>query len=250
MNDSLKNVNGALALVLALVLTCTQIADATELPHAFAAARAATPMAPPPAQIASAHTVFLTNSGADANFPLDATESYNDIYSALQAWGHYRLVAAPDEADLVFQLHGIAPITNVTGGRGGVYSVTSPAFELTIVDPKSNLTLWTITSPVNVVGKKEVRASWVSIAEANLVSRIKVLAGVPLSTTETADLTTVPKDHRTRNTLILVGVGVGVAVAAGLIVHHEFENSVANQKASQDAFCNANHIPLSECAGG
>jgi hypothetical protein len=29
-----------------------------------------------------------------------------------------------------------------------------------------------------------------------------------------------------------------------------YENGLANGKAQQDAFCNANHIPLSECAGG
>jgi hypothetical protein len=28
------------------------------------------------------------------------------------------------------------------------------------------------------------------------------------------------------------------------------ENSLANMKASQDAFCAANNIPLSQCAGG
>jgi hypothetical protein len=53
-----------------------------------------------------------------------------------------------------------------------------------------------------------------------------------------------------RGALILTGVFVGVAAGGALILHHEYENSLANAKASQDSFCLANHIPLSECAGG
>ncbi len=94
---------------------------------------------------------------------------------------------------------GIAPITDVSGNRGGVYSVTSPAFQLTILDPKSNIALWTITSPVNVTGKNQVLARWVSISETNLVSRVKVVADQSLSPDETADLTTVPKYHNARS---------------------------------------------------
>jgi hypothetical protein len=206
--------------------------------------------APVPSQIQQAQTIFLTNSGSDPNFPIDATKSYNDIYAALQTWGRYKLVNSPDWADLVFQLKGIAPITDVSGNRGGVYSVTSPAFQITILDPKSNIALWTITSPVTVTGKNEVLARWVSLSETNLVSRVKVVAGQPLSPDETADLTTVPKYHNARTGLIIIGVVVGAAVAGGLIVHHEYENGLANQKTSQDAFCAANNIPPSLCAGG
>lgn len=206
--------------------------------------------APVPSQIQQAQTIFLTNSGSDPNFPIDATKAYNDIYAALQTWGRYKLVNSPDWADLVFQLKGIAPITDVSGNRGGVYSVTSPAFQITILDPKSNIALWTITSPVTVTGKNEVLARWVSLSETNLVSRIKVVAGQPLSPDETADLTTVPKYHNARTGLIIIGVVVGAAVAGGFIVHHEFENGLADQKASQDAFCAANNIPPSLCAGG
>ena len=208
------------------------------------------PAAPVPSQIQQAQTIFLTNSGSDPNFPIDATKAYNDTYAALQTWGRYKLVNSPDQADLVFQLKDVAPITDVSGNRGGVYSVTSPAFQVTILDPKSNIALWTITSPVNVTGKNQVLARWVSISETNLVSRVKVLAGQPLSADETADLITVPNYHKARTLLIIGGVFVGAAVAGGLIAYHEHENSLANQKASQDAFCAANNIPLSQCAGG
>jgi hypothetical protein len=229
-----------LCFTLALLLASTPLTRAQQT----------TPAAPVPSQIQQAQTIFLTNSGSDPNFPIDAAKAYNDIYAALQTWDRYKLVNSPEQADLVFQLKGIAPITDVSGNRGGVYTVTSPAFQVTILDPKSNIALWTITSPVTVTGKNEVLARWVSISETNLVSRVKVVAGQPLSPDETADLTTVPKYHNARTALIIVGVVVGAAVAGGLIGYHEYENSLANQKTSQDAFCTANNIPLSQCAGG
>ena len=208
------------------------------------------PNAPVPTQIAAAHTIFLSNSGADANFPVDETEAYNDVYAAFQSWGRYQFVTSPAQADLIFQLHDIAPITDVTGGRGGVYSISSPAFQLNIIDPKTNIAIWTVTSPVNVTGNRSARARWFALSVTNLISRVKVLANVPLTATESADLTTVPNYHRLRTALIITGAVVGLGVAGALIGHHEYENGLSNQKQQQDNFCNAHNIPLSECAGG
>jgi len=204
------------------------------------------PDTPVPAQIAAAHTVFLTNSGADANFPVDETKAFNDVYAALQSWGHYQFVTSPAQADLIFDLHDIAPLTDVTGGRGGVYSISSPAFQLFIVDAKTNVTLWTVTSPVDITGRSKARAQWYSLAVTNLVSRVKVLAGQPLSATESADLTTVPKGHYGRNEAIIFGASAVVGVGMFFLAHH----ALSSMKSSQDAFCTAHNIPLSECAGG
>ena len=208
------------------------------------------PNSPVPAQIASAHTVFLTNAGADPNFPIDPTQTYTNVYAALQSWGRFQLVNTPAKADLIFQLRDVSPIAGVVGNRNGVYSYNSPAYQLTIVDPHTNVPLWTITSPVNLTGKNQVLARWVALSVTNLISRIKVVAGEPLSSAESADLTTVPANHFKRNAIILTSAVVGLGVAGGLILHHEFENSLASQKASQDKFCEANNIPLNECAGG
>jgi hypothetical protein len=243
MRSSPKYIPCGIALVLAVVLTLDQSLYALDLPYLSAAAQVAAQPAPPPSQIAAAHTVFLTNAGDDANFPIDPFASFNAIYAALQAWGHLRLVSSPDQADLVFQLHGVAPITDVTGTDGDVYSRTSPAFQLAILDPKTNAPLWTITSPVNIAGRGNTRAHWVSIAETNLVSRIKVLANQPLSATESADLTALPNYHRVRNTLIVLGGVAGLAAGAVLIGQHL-------GRSSQDAFCQAHNIPASMCAGG
>ena len=235
-----------IAAFLCLLLSITEfdVAGFSQAP------RAAAPNAPVPPQIASAHKVFLSNSGADASFPVDTTQVYNDIYKALESWGRYKLVSSPSEADLIFQLRGISTLTTYSGGNDTIYTRNNSTFQLTIVDSRSNVTLWTITSPLALAGSKQKRARWLSISETNLISRIKVVAGESLAPTETADLTTVPTTHGGRAALIIVGGTVVLAAGSYLLLHHLYENSRASQKASQDAFCNANHIPLSQCAGG
>lgn len=252
MNTVRRNAISILVPLLCIALTLNQTAFAAQAVPAPQAAPPAPPTsAPVPSQIAAARSVFVVNSGTDPNFPIDSTQAYNDVYAALKAWGHFQLVASPDQADLVFNLHGVAPITGIYGDdHTGVRSYTSPAFQLTIVEPRSNTPLWTITSPVNIAGRKAARARWTDLAVTNLISRIKVLSNQPLTPTESADLTTVPNSHAVRNTVLLVGGLAAVAVGTALLVHHEFENSVAKDKQSQDAFCAANNIPLSECAGG
>jgi hypothetical protein len=249
----MKPVVRSIAVLLCLLLSVNQfpsVAQSPNPPNSNAPRQSGLDShAPVPAQIAAARTVFLSNAGADTSFPVDATQAYNHVYKALQAWGHYQLVGSPDTADLIFQLRGVSTLSTY-GSDDSVYTLNSPAFQLTIVDPQSNVTLWTITSPVALAGSKQTLARWVAISETNLVSRIKVVAGEQLGSRESADLTTVPNFHRGRATLIIVGGTVAFAVGGGLLLHHFYENGLANQKSSQDAFCTANHIPLSMCAGG
>ena len=206
--------------------------------------------APVPQQILTAHTVFLASGIPDSNFPIGTAETYQNVYQSLQAWGRYRLVPTPEQADLIFTLTSIDPATDYITPHNRTYSYYNPAYQLTITDPHTNTPLWTINSPVTLAGKGDKLARWETISTTNLISRLKVLSGASLSAAETTDLTTVPKTHFGRNAAILGGAFVGIGVAGGLILHHEFENSLANQKASQDAFCAANHIPLNMCAGG
>ena len=201
---------------------------------------------PIPTQIAAAHTVYLTSAPADASFPIDSTQAYNDVYAALQAWGHFQLVPSVAQADLILELRDTDHITDVSGYRGTVTSTSSPAFQLTIIDPHTNVRLWTITSPVYAIGRKQELHRWITLSETNLISRIKVLSGQPLSQTESADLTLYPKTHNTRALLIVGGIAAGAAIGGALA----FEHSVSNAKANQDAFCAAHNIPLSMCAGG
>jgi hypothetical protein len=244
MNIPIRTITSLLAFTLLLNQS------ALALPPQAATPQAQTPNAPFPTQIAAAHTIILVNGGADADFPIPEGQSYDQVYAALKSWGRFQLTGSAADADLVFNLREIAPITDVTGTRSGTYSITSPAFRLTITDPKTHTDLWTITSPVTIPYKKSLRAYWTDIGITNLISRTKVLVNQPLTATETADLTSVPKTHATRTILLVVGGTVAVAAVSAVLIHHAFENSLANQKEEQDKFCLANNIPLSECAGG
>ena len=235
LHHALRTISAFLSLAIlfnqsARAATIHQVATVTQTSQAPAPPPPS--QAPVPTQIAAAQTIFLVNNGVDTNFPLSADDAYNQVYAALQAWGHFKLLNSPDQADLVFQLRGIAPVTGVEGSRAGVYAINSPAFQLAIKNPKSNVTLWTINSPVEVAGRKEARARWLNIAVTNLVSRVKVLANQPLNETETADLTTYPHYHGAGFAIGLTAIFLGVGVATGLIMKHEFDNKVASQNAA------------------
>src|SRR5580704_3953034 len=73
MNVTLRKL---LCFTLALLLASTPLTRAQQT----------TLVAPVPSQIQQAQTIFLTNSGSDPNFPIDATKAYNDIYAALETW--------------------------------------------------------------------------------------------------------------------------------------------------------------------
>jgi hypothetical protein len=138
----------------------------------------------------------------------------------------------------------------VDGYRGDTTSYTTPAFVLHIRDAKSNVVLWTVVSPIEDYGKRSERTHWYALAVTNLVSRVKVVTATPLSPEEITDLTAAPKTHFGRNAAIILGSVVAAGAIGGILLHHAFENSVANQKQQQDNFCLAHGIPLSECAGG
>jgi hypothetical protein len=240
-------------LIAALAFTETAIAQnpsQVAIQQAPQASPSPFPNGPIPPQIATARKVFLTNAGADHNFPVDENTAYNDVLIALQNWGHYQFVSSPQDAELIFSLKDAAPITGVAGDANSTYSVSSPAFILTIVDAHTNTPLWTVTSPVVSYGSGKKEARWFTLSVNNLVTRVKVLAGQPVTAEEQANLTTFPKTHRALLIGVLVGSFAGLAVAGVLIGKHLSSDWAANAKEQQDAFCKANNIPLTMCAGG
>jgi hypothetical protein len=105
--------------------------------------------APVPAQIVSAHKVFISNAGTDAAAreafkQADPEEAYDRFYSALQSWGKYELVSAPAEADLVFEIRFAAPLYSSSN-----LPYIHPEFELRILDAKTHFLLWSVTDPVD-----------------------------------------------------------------------------------------------------
>ena len=77
-----------------------------------------TPAAPVPAQIITSTKVFISNAGADSTSLTalrnaeEPDQPYNELYAAMKSWGRYELVAAPADADLVFEIRFTAPLTD------------------------------------------------------------------------------------------------------------------------------------------
>lgn len=203
------------------------------------------PSGPVPARIASAHFILLTNVGISPRLGLDPNQLYNDIHQRLEQWGYYQLVSNPQEADLVFQLDEIDPHNGENITPGTDYYNRTPYFRLVILDAKTGIPLWTVTAPIYITGKKTY-AHWMDVSEEGLITRLKALARQPVSAQAQAALTQYPPNHRG----LLVGLAIGIPVVAGVGIYLISRHTLSNMKASQDAFCNANHIPLSECAGG
>jgi hypothetical protein len=137
-------------LVLATIVLCTVPTRAQEQPRS-----ADSRPAPIPPAIASAKKIFISNAGADAGLfphPFSGTQDrmYNQFYAAMQKWGHYELVAAPDDADLVFELRLSGPVGPANPDKIKGASDPLPIFYLTILERKSHYTLWTLTESVGI----------------------------------------------------------------------------------------------------
>jgi hypothetical protein len=90
------------------------------------------PVAPKPPQITAAKTVFLSNNlGASLG---DSDKIYDEIYTGLQKTNRFTLVKNPAAADLIlqFSLHDAPPFY--------------VAVILTIIDPKTNVVLWSVSN--------------------------------------------------------------------------------------------------------
>jgi hypothetical protein len=102
------------------------------------------PAAPVPSQIAGAKKVFITNAYSEHDVRLakyfgGPDGIYNQFYADIKNTGRFELVTAPADADLVLQVTlGVHPLLSSYAG-----------FRLAIVDPKTNVLLWTTSEPVD-----------------------------------------------------------------------------------------------------
>ncbi len=145
--------------------------------------------APLPAQIFTAKKVFVSNGGGDTlgYYSGGPDRAYNELYAALKGWGRYELVAAPADAELVFEISFSVPIVGevVSGGGGTLVSsktVIDPQFRLAIRDLKTHVLLWTLTGHVQNALLKGNRDKNFDQAMAALVNDIRNVAGRPAPT--------------------------------------------------------------------
>lgn len=133
--------------------------------------------APVPPQITAAQNAFIANAGGESlDTVIDETvfnggpdRPYNEFYAAMKSWGHYQLASAPNSADLVLEISWDLTDT-------GLKLPVLGQLRLQIIDPKTHVTIWTITEYVRGAVLLGNRDKNFDAAMNAVVSRLKELA--------------------------------------------------------------------------
>ena len=175
-----------LVLAAALVLYSTANAQVTGL--------AVT--APVPGQIIGAKRVFISNAGSESYgsesyFRLTRYDGgpdrfYNQFYAAMKNWGHYEVADSPANADLVCEVRFTSPIVDKQSPLELAYD---PQLNLTFVDPKTRVALWSVTEHIQTARTREADNSNFDQAVSRIMDRARSLAsGSASSATDSGSL--------------------------------------------------------------
>ncbi|MEO8621697.1 MAG: hypothetical protein ABI625_11565 [bacterium] len=192
--------------------------------------------APVSSQILNATRVFVSNAGSDSygaesyfrltKYDGGPDRAFHQFNSALRRWGKYEIIDSPMDADIVFAVRFASPIVDKATKDDLVYD---PQLSLTIVDPKSRVSLWTITEHIQPANSADENNRNFDNAVARVVDRTRSLVG---ESTEVATLIpawatrgVVPvgahdfarRETRARN--VAIGASVGAAVGAYTGLH-------------------------------
>jgi len=134
------------------------------------------PAAPLPAIIAHAQKVFLSNGGG-------SDLAYDAFYSAMKAWGKYKIAGSPDDADLIIELAyrvvdrgtRVWSSTNTYNGATDVHSreMTDPQLVLTIYDAKTKNSLWSTIDHRRLARREKNREKETINSAERLVDELK-----------------------------------------------------------------------------
>ncbi|MFZ0631684.1 MAG: hypothetical protein WA399_06655 [Acidobacteriaceae bacterium] len=157
------------------------------LPGAAHGQKQIAPVAPPshvPAEILTAQTIFISNTGggcdpSNSRFSNNADRAYEELYDTMEKWGRYRVADSPGDAQLNFEI-GLpcppAPGLVLNGGSSG--PSVDPQLRLVILDMTSRAVLWAITEHVeDSNSEKAFDKNWSESMQA-LISKLKGLARV------------------------------------------------------------------------
>src|SRR5277367_2526099 len=144
-------------------------------------------LAPVPQALLNAKTVFISNAGADSGlfphpFSGDPDRPYNAFYAAIQSWGRYQIVGDPSEADLVFELHLVAPNGPSSPSKQNGASDPLPMFRLAIFDRKTHYVLWTLTESIGFAILQKTHDNNFDIALTAIAMDLKRVTSAPAST--------------------------------------------------------------------
>jgi hypothetical protein len=144
------------------------------------------PAAPIPSQILTAKKVFISNAGGGLDSKLwsgGLAQPYNELYAAIKRSGQYQLVAAAADADLVLQISYADPLTDVSGSKEmGSDSSSTPQLKLVLLDPKTNIVLWTFNEKTSTAHLVKGRDQALADSINKLVGDLKALVAQPAAT--------------------------------------------------------------------
>jgi len=154
--------------------------------------------APVPGQILTAKRVFISNAGSESYgsqtyFRLTKYDGgpdrlYNQFYSAIKIWGRYELLDSPADADVVYEVRFTSPIVDKQTAHDLVYD---PQLNVTIVDPKTRVALWSLTEHIQPARNRQGDNRNFDQAVARLVERTRMLASGSVASTDASPQTIV-----------------------------------------------------------
>jgi hypothetical protein len=193
--------------------------------------------APVPSQILAAKRMFVSNAGSETYgsqtyFRLTRYDGgpdrfYNQFYAAMKAWGRYELTGSPAEADIVGEVRFTSPVIEqnavLIGDRSSSDPVYDPQLNLTLLDPKSRVPLWSLTEHIQPGRGKDADNRNFDQAVGRLVERAKLLASSSVDVTRVADVPPVGaveaarKQARANHSMVgaLIGGGAAALIMSG-----------------------------------
>jgi hypothetical protein len=139
--------------------------------------------APVPGQIIAAKRVFISNAGSESYgsesyFRLTRYDGgpdrfYNQFYAAMKNWGRYELADSPANADMVCEVRFTSPIVDRQSRLELIYD---PQLNLTFVDPKTRVALWSLTEHIQTGRNIEADNRNFDQAVSRIVDRTRLLA--------------------------------------------------------------------------
>jgi hypothetical protein len=151
-------------------------------PMCVAQQKKSPPRAPIPAQILSAKRVFVANGGGDEShneatmYSGGPARTYNEFYAAIKTWGRYELVAAPGDADLVFEIR-LTVFQFQSYRLSGDSTASDSQFRIVIRDAKTRETLWGLTEHAQGALLQSNRDRNFEQAMAAVVAEVQRIAG-------------------------------------------------------------------------
>ena len=133
-----------------------------------------------PAAILNAKSVFVSNGGSDAGlfpepFSGDANRPYFSLVGGLQHLQKYDLASDPSQADLVMEIHLLAPTGPQNTSKQLGAADFLPFFKLTIYDRQTHYVLWTITEPIEFAILQKTHDKNFDIALSHLLDDLQAL---------------------------------------------------------------------------